>query len=777
MKTSHLKNQSGYVLLLTVLALMGIGGVVITGFTQDAKTQVQNQKYLHNKRVLEEAKQALLQYAYNYPVTSNNSQGPGRLPCADVDNDGESEPVFGQCISLGRLPWAEPALNLSDLRDADGQRLWYVVSQSFATTVSGGNTVNSDSDGTISIRDQSSSLIFDGSIPPAVDGNATGIAAVIIAPGAITERNGVTQDRSIANGDDPFDYTDSDNSDEDTDPGIVSPVNYLDQYFGIEDNATLTQGTANGFIHGPIDDLAADSIRVNDQIIVITAAEVVEMAENAALGAYRNAIQDYDQRIDSDVGAGDHYPWLYNYAVNNYGDGYPELDEYPSDPVFANEITAFLDRYGRVPSIYTTYFSETDGQPIESHLGIDLVLDYPVTPVAFNPPLPTVIATPSDLFDAAIPDHVMNNTTAAPLTGVQFQDIEPDVFSLNDGRLIATVVANQTFSDGPRYYWDEKPIGDGWVLCLGGANTPSDCNRDAGGFNTPGLPNLTPSQVLRIDVDIELQPAPVTAATISLTDVDPDTINDSGLGLGNFKAGDLVEVEGSVDNDGVYLVASVSPGSLTLDVAEQLTTESAGPSITVSKVIQFGIDYAVAPTVTVVNPADATQHANISSGTIAGANLDANTLPVTISYIYDFNYNASFDNEASGTLSLANFVAGGSLALTLRYYPELPNWAFDDGWHDAVQMAYANDYRPDVATGPCTPGTDCLDVLNLGGTNDNKISILTIAGQHDWDDQVVPDGLADDIGDIFDSENEDLDNLFDASVVGGNDKIMVIDEI
>jgi len=121
---------------------------------------------------------------------------------------------------------------------------------------------------------------------------------------------------------------------------------------------------------------------------------------------------------------------------------------------------------------------------------------------------------------------------------------------------------------------------------------------------------------------------------------------------------------------------------------------------------------------------------------------------------------------------------GGSLALTLRYYPELPNWAFEDGWHDAIQMAYSANYLPGSITGPCTVvGADCLDVLNLGGTNDDKISILTIAGQHDWDDQTVPDGLADDIGDIFDLENENLDDLFDASVVGGNDKIMVIDEI
>ena len=236
MAIPRFKQQAGYALILMVLGLMGVGGIVMAGFTQGAKKQVDHQKYLHNKRVLEEAKQALLQFAYNYPET--NQLGPGRLPCADTDNDGTPNPLFGLCTQLGRLPWNQQNLNLYDIRDADGQRLWYAVSSNFATQTAG--TVNSNSFGTITIRDQMGNFIYDAS------GGGDGVAAVIIAPGAATARNGVAQDRSIANGDDPFDTT------ADTDPGIVNPVNYLDQLFGIEDNAVFGQGTANGFVLGRV---------------------------------------------------------------------------------------------------------------------------------------------------------------------------------------------------------------------------------------------------------------------------------------------------------------------------------------------------------------------------------------------------------------------------------------------------------------------------------------------------------------------------------------------
>jgi len=187
------------------------------------------------------------------------------------------------------------------------------------------------------------------------------------------------------------------------------------------------------------------------------------------------------------------------------------------------------------------------------------------------------------------------------------------------------------------------------------------------------------------------------------------------------------------------------------------------------------MDYGVNPVVTIVNGADGTQHANIA-GTFAGANLDDDTLPVVVSYQYDHLYNTSFDVQSSGSLGLADLIQGGSLTLTLRYYPELPDWVADNGWDDSILMAYASDYLPGVGAGDCGANPPCLQINNFAGTSNNKISLLTIAGQHDWNDDGVA-GLADDVGDVFDAENDDLDDTFDARAAAGNDKILVIEEL
>jgi len=85
------KNQFGYALLMFVLAIMGAGGLLLVGFSEGMLDAAESKKFEHNERVLKEAKQALLQYAYNYPVYSTPSIGPGRLPNADTNNDGTGD--------------------------------------------------------------------------------------------------------------------------------------------------------------------------------------------------------------------------------------------------------------------------------------------------------------------------------------------------------------------------------------------------------------------------------------------------------------------------------------------------------------------------------------------------------------------------------------------------------------------------------------------------------------------------------------------------------------
>jgi hypothetical protein len=196
-------------------------------------------------------------------------------------------------------------------------------------------------------------------------------------------------------------------------------------------------------------------------------------------------------------------------------------------------------------------------------------------------------------------------------------------------------------------------------------------------------------------------------------------------------------------------------------------------------IVNFDTDYTT-PVVPVPVAATSTTHASITA-TFAAADVIVNSLPLSVSYEYDEHYHegdTTMDptdpDYTTGTLDLVDLTPG-PLTLGMRYYPELPDWAFDNGWHNSLMMAYAFDYRPDQVA-PCSEATDCIQINNLAGNNDNKISILTIAGQHDWNDQGL-NGLFDDVGDVFDVENEDLDRIFDARAADGNDKILVIDEL
>lgn len=84
---------------------------------------------------------------------------PGALPCPDFVDDGEAT---GSCANtVGRLPWK--TLGLSDLRDGDGNRLWYVMASE--------------------LRNNSTAKINPAeSLGLSMDGTAN-IAAIVFSPG------------------------------------------------------------------------------------------------------------------------------------------------------------------------------------------------------------------------------------------------------------------------------------------------------------------------------------------------------------------------------------------------------------------------------------------------------------------------------------------------------------------------------------------------------------------------------------------------------------------
>ena len=72
-----------------------------------------------------------------------------------------------------------------------------------------------------------------------------------------------------------------------------------------------------------------------------------------------------------------------------------------------------------------------------------------------------------------------------------------------------------------------------------------------------------------------------TAFTITQTNTGADTITDSASGflVTGFQAGDQITVSGSTLNDGTYVIASVTAGTITLLARNDLITEAAGTTV------------------------------------------------------------------------------------------------------------------------------------------------------------------------------------------------------
>ncbi len=265
----------------------------------------QNQKQKQTSEVLARAKEALIGYAAS--VNLATADRPGDLPCPDMDNDGVT---VGGCSNatgstLGRLPWK--TLGLPDLRDGDGERLWYAVSTNFknnprttCTSPEQAGCLNSNTRGTISLRDRNGALAYDGN-------STSGLIAVVIAPGNALQRtdSASTQDRSAA--------------------GINTAANYLD-IGGGEDNANFTDSSSgNGFINGPIYD-ANNNLILNDAVLPVTYSDLIPLLQRRVAQETMNCLSAY--------------------ASDSYG-RYP----WAADPATPDNFSGKQNyRFGRVPT-------------------------------------------------------------------------------------------------------------------------------------------------------------------------------------------------------------------------------------------------------------------------------------------------------------------------------------------------------------------------------------------------------------------------------------------
>jgi len=154
----HASAQRGAALLIALLILVSAGLALLLTRLAASPALAGDAATL---RKMAQARDALIGRA----ATDDNR--PGSLPCPDTDDDGVAQMFSGnQCPAyLGRIPWK--TLELGDLRDEAGERLWYALAPALR-----------DSPSVEPLNAQTSAEL-------SLDGQAN-IAAIVFSPGAPT---------------------------------------------------------------------------------------------------------------------------------------------------------------------------------------------------------------------------------------------------------------------------------------------------------------------------------------------------------------------------------------------------------------------------------------------------------------------------------------------------------------------------------------------------------------------------------------------------------------
>lgn len=313
------RTQRGAALMLVLVLVGMLVAMFAVVFVNDLMRQNQRQKATAQALAL--AKDALIGYAVSRRLdTAPPENRLGDLPCPDIDNDGEagSSCSNGGGTTLGRLPWK--SLGLADLRDGDGERLWYAVSGSFKAdppaacgSPGAAGCLNSDSRGTITVRNADAAISQNGTNPDPF--TPSGAVAVVIAPGGTLQRQGA-------------------GSVQDRDPGNAAAINLASNYLDIgngEDNANFTDSATDGFINGPI--YAGDRLIVNDSVLSIKYEDVMPLMERRAAKEAMNCVVGYGA-------ANNRYPWAAGITESGNVTG---TAPYVSKPG---------DRFGRIPDTF-----------------------------------------------------------------------------------------------------------------------------------------------------------------------------------------------------------------------------------------------------------------------------------------------------------------------------------------------------------------------------------------------------------------------------------------
>ena len=245
------QRQRGAVLMVMVVILIFGATAMLLNSLNNSTQQLARAKITAD--ALAQAKEALISYAISSENSGSATARPGNFPCPDTDAPGTGAygSEQGSCSSaggtaIGRLPWK--TLGISELVDADGEPLWYAVSDNFRKSV---GIINSDTPGNLQVYDRDGNTLLTPQGSEAV--------AIVFAPGRITG----TQQRNTT-----------------SDKTTVS--NYLD----------TVNGRNNATSNGPF--IAADkSDSFNDRLIMIRTRDFIPIIEKRVALALKIILENY----------------------------------------------------------------------------------------------------------------------------------------------------------------------------------------------------------------------------------------------------------------------------------------------------------------------------------------------------------------------------------------------------------------------------------------------------------------------------------------------------
>ena len=267
------RQRGAALLIMLVILVVGAAAVLINSLTSSA---VKTARQTTTAAALAQAREALIGRAIK------DVNRPGSLPCPDTNNNGSADLFISgnQCPNyVGRLPWK--TLGLPDLRDGDGERLWYALSPTVRDYSSSTQSVNSDTPSQFNII-----------------GNVTmnNVVAIVFSPGAVL--SSPSQVRDTANENNVANYLEGNNA---TNGAIIN----ADIAGGTYSSTSIYTFTAN-----------ASSSTFNDSVLGITADQVFPIVEKRIAKEVSNCLQDYSG-TPANLGR---YPWATPLNSTNYLD-------------------------------------------------------------------------------------------------------------------------------------------------------------------------------------------------------------------------------------------------------------------------------------------------------------------------------------------------------------------------------------------------------------------------------------------------------------------------